>query len=609
MKNMEVCFQPDYSGQDDEGLTSKLFNFADLKSLGGLKAGDLLAVDPQIYTKFMKHLSGTVKRDEVTKNLAFLTGLSAYTTEPINLFLRGETSSGKTYNVRESLKYFPKEDVWLLGGLSKTALVHSYGTLVDSNGEPILPIDKLDKESSEEEKEAWRNRLKDSYFLVELAGKILVFLEAPSYDTFMALRPILSHDAEEISYRFTDKTGNGQLHTQHVVIKGWPATVFCSNTEKYIQDLATRSLTATPETAQDKILDANIHTGDKAASPWKFQQDFDFTLLEGYVRFFKNHAQELKAVAPFGMEFARVFPSRFPRAMRDFKRILSLIMVSALFHFAQRPRLVLKTKTEPQETEYYVICTKRDYEFVMSLWREISETTETSASKQILTFFHEVVEEVAKLKPEFLIEDLTDMWNGRFQDRKSSHVTRKWVDFLCDAGYMTKEPDPSDRRQNRLKIIKSEKCGNYVQNDLSAIFTVDLFNAWLDEPKQTWTQTDVSLRESGISNDETTAETVYNRFFSSGNNENVHVELSGSEASSAEIAKEIADKQERTHFPHFEVDDVLSLKRLTHDFQDTCAACGFKGRMGWQVTKYDNSWVFLCGSCGDKLDKKQQEAN
>jgi hypothetical protein len=609
MKNMEVGFQPDQGGQDDEDLKSKLFNLADLKSLGGFKAGDLLAVDPLIYTKFMKHLSGTVKHDEVTKNLVFLTGLSAYTTEPINLFLRGETSSGKTYNVRESLKYFPKEDVWLLGGLSKTALVHGYGTLVDSNREPILLVNRPDKESSEDEKEAWRNRLKDSYFLVELTGKILVFLEAPSFDTFMALRPILSHDAEEISYRFTDKTGNGQLHTQHVVIKGWPATVFCTNTEKYVQDLATRSLTATPETAQDKILDANIHTGDEAASPWKFQQDFDFTLLEAYVRFFKNHARELKTVIPFGKEFAKAFPSRLPRTMRDFKRILSLIRVSALFHLAQRPTLILNTKTEPQQTERYVIGTKHDYEFVMSLWREISETTETSASKQVLTFFHEVVEEVAKSKPEFLIEDLTDMWNSRFQDRKSSHVTRKWVDFLCDVGYMTKEPDPNDRRQNRLKIIKSEKCENYVQNDLSAFFTLDSFKAWLDELKQTWTQTNVSLRESGISDEEATVEAVYGRFFSNGNNKDVHVELSSSEASSAEIAEKIMEKQERTHFPHFGAGDVLSLKRLTLDFQDTCAVCGFKGRMSWQATKYDNSWALLCGSCGDKLDKKQQEAN
>jgi len=100
-------------------LSTPLFDLAKLKDLGGFKAGCLLAVDPQLYDKFMLHLSRFVKRDEEAKNMVFLTALSAYTPEPINLFLRGESSIGKTYNVIETLKYFPEDDVWLLGGLSE----------------------------------------------------------------------------------------------------------------------------------------------------------------------------------------------------------------------------------------------------------------------------------------------------------------------------------------------------------------------------------------------------------------------------------------------------------------------------------------------------------
>jgi len=92
-----------------ENKNSSLFDLARLKQLGGYKAGDLLAVDPELYQKFMKYLSKVVKRDEVTKNMVFLTALSAFTREPINVFLRGESSVGKTYNVIEVLKYFPKE--------------------------------------------------------------------------------------------------------------------------------------------------------------------------------------------------------------------------------------------------------------------------------------------------------------------------------------------------------------------------------------------------------------------------------------------------------------------------------------------------------------------
>jgi len=67
---------------------SSLFNLKELKTLGGFKAGDLLAVDPKLYSKFLRHLSRTVRRDIITKNMVFLTALSAYTPEPINLFLK-----------------------------------------------------------------------------------------------------------------------------------------------------------------------------------------------------------------------------------------------------------------------------------------------------------------------------------------------------------------------------------------------------------------------------------------------------------------------------------------------------------------------------------------
>ncbi|MCL6579855.1 MAG: hypothetical protein K6T73_10855, partial [Candidatus Bathyarchaeota archaeon] len=313
---------------------SNLFNLKELKTLGGFKAGDLLAVDPKLYSKFLRHLSRTVRRDIITKNMVFLTALSAYTPEPINLFLRGESSIGKSYNVVQALKYFPKDDVWLLGGLSPTALIHQHGLLIDKNGDLILPSSKPDKDASQEEKEAWIQKMRDSRYLVELNGKILVFLEAPHFETFNMLRPILSHDAHQISYRFTDKSGKGQLQAQHVIIQGWPATIFCSTQEKYVQDLATRGFTITPEMTQKKYEAANILTGKKSAYPWMFQHDFDYMLLEGYVHFLKNHLENIKAVDPYAIKFAQAFPSKSPRSMRDFKHLTNLIKVSALFHFA-----------------------------------------------------------------------------------------------------------------------------------------------------------------------------------------------------------------------------------------------------------------------------------
>jgi hypothetical protein len=119
------------------------------------------------------------------------------------LFLKGESGVGKSYNVVETLKYFPREDVWFLGGLSPKALIHEHGVLLNKHGEPLdlseKPIKpkKRDYESEKEYREAlkeYREELKayaeeirEAYTLINLRHKILVFLEAPEYETFRML--------------------------------------------------------------------------------------------------------------------------------------------------------------------------------------------------------------------------------------------------------------------------------------------------------------------------------------------------------------------------------------------------------------------------------------
>ncbi|RJS92424.1 hypothetical protein CW705_02760 [Candidatus Bathyarchaeota archaeon] len=63
---------------------------------------NVLKDEPDVLEAYMRHLNKRVKRDEVTKRMVFLTGLSAYSNNPINLFLRGPSSIGKTYNVTQT---------------------------------------------------------------------------------------------------------------------------------------------------------------------------------------------------------------------------------------------------------------------------------------------------------------------------------------------------------------------------------------------------------------------------------------------------------------------------------------------------------------------------
>ncbi len=53
-----------------------------------------------------------------------------------------------------------------------------------------------------------------------------------------------------------------------------------------------------------------------------------------------------------------------------------------------------------------------------------------------------------------------------------------------------------------------------------------------------------------------------------------------------------------------------SLCRLTMDFgKNNCILCKIQDKSDWQVTEFDDSWGFLCGSCGLKLSEKLNKNN
>jgi len=503
-----------------------LFNLSALK-LAGVKAGNIIAGDHKLYVKFLRHLSRRVKRDVITKNMIFLTALSAYTDNPINLFLRGESSIGKSYNVTQTLKYFPRQDVWLLGGLSPTALIHMHGVLVDENGEPIIEVPKPGKDASAEQREAYeayKAKLKNACSLIDLQCKILVFLEAPHVETFNMLRPILSHDTWELSYKFTDKTGKGSLRTQHVILRGWPATIFCSSNEKYIQDLATRSFTITPEMSEQKYRVANVVSGVREANPWASEQDFDYFLLQSYISFLKENSK-VKVVNPYAPVFAEAFPAKSPRSMRDFPHVLSLMKVYAFFHLYQRPAVKIKIKRNGEEhVEQCILVTAKDYDFILALWGNIHEQTETSATANILRFYHNVAVPLTEEKGEWSAADAVEKWNGMFEDKKSDRTIRSWLNFLQSVGYVTSWPDPERRSRNLYKAIK--KPANFGNFEISHIFKAEILKNWFNELKQFWQKqtlpsldgddVEFEIFENMTSNVTLTVDQLYQKYYRDG---------------------------------------------------------------------------------------------
>ena len=489
----------------------------------GLKAGDMVAIEPQLFKRFMDHLSRFVVHDVSTKTLVFFTALSAYTKNPLNLFLRGESSIGKTYNVTQTLMYFPEEDTWFLGGLSPTALVHDYGILADRNNNEIdfsekpspRKPKKRKKESVEDytkrledwkqENKRWREKMQGARYIVDLHNKILVFLEAPHVETYNRLRPILSHDREEISYKFTGK----ELRTMHVVIKGWPATVFLSTEEEYIEDLATRSFTVTPETHETKIRNAIRLRGKEKALPWKYERGPEWMLLHGYIGFLTNQLQDLDVVNPFARELAECYPAIMPRCMRDFDHVTALIDVSAFLHCHQRP--VIRVGEEKR-----VLCTIPDLRLVLKVLPDIEETTVTGLPTHILECFHKIMEPLYQDEVPFNYETLTEKYNEVFRRKRSSSTLRRYVMLLSEVGYVDTMPDPVDKRKKLITVIKNhnENTFDSVIQAFSGSFSLEKFKEWFNDVKNYVHGNHVVLMRKLTAENEVNIEEIYEHHYS-----------------------------------------------------------------------------------------------
>lgn len=419
-------------------------------------------------------LSKTVKRDDVMKRMTLLTLLSAWAPDPLNTFYRGPSSSGKTYNVTQAAKYFPKNRVWLLGGLSPTALVHDYGTLIDEDGVAFSASEapnkndfryedeesgrmRINHKALREAQREWAKRLETSHYRVDLSGKVLIFLEAPHEETFNRLRPILSHDAKEISFKFSDRPGGGRLRTMHVKLYGWPAAIFCTTDSRYLEELATRSITFTPEMTGEKYDEAIQLLGYKASEPWMF--DFKDPETERLKELISNaikwREKADNVLIPYAAEFTSCYKAEQPRDMRDIRYILNFISSSAILHHDIRPVLRIVTK---QGFRSYIISNYTDLYNAASILIHVWEATQTGIGEHCISLFYNVI--IPRWKALGTVPLSMNIIMKDYEERGMGQPKRKtfysWVKALEDIGWLEPRQDPNDRRKKMVQVVKFE---------------------------------------------------------------------------------------------------------------------------------------------------------
>jgi len=243
--------------------------------------------DPVEY--IIRIIKRTVKGEDAGIRIVLYAGLSSYTFNPLSVAVRAPTSEGKTHLVIVVISLFPREDVWLMGSMSPKVLIRQYGTLVGRNNQPIVgEVRRLKKEikiceiqsrhdetkieEGEELKDELEKILRESKYLIDLHGRILVFLEPPHPDVWNILKPILSHDHWEMEHPYVDT----DLRTKNIVTRGWPVCIFCSARDESKWDIwpeiQSRFIIISPNMSNQKYAEANILTFEKLGLP-DFVQD------------------------------------------------------------------------------------------------------------------------------------------------------------------------------------------------------------------------------------------------------------------------------------------------------------------------------------------------
>lgn len=387
----------------------------------------------------------TIKKDEENKIVAFLCQLSAYTeSAQFNISFNAPSSTGKSYIPTEVARLFPEKDIWELAQCSPTAFFHDFGE--------------------------WDDKRKVS--IVDLSRKIIIFLDQPHNDLLARLRPILSHDKKEIMSKITDKSQKFGLRTKNILIKGFPAVIFCTAGLKIDEQEGTRFILLSPETSQEKLREGITEKIRKEIDPEAYRQWLESNPERKLLK------ERIKAIARAKIkdvkignqeELERIFLKEKdmlkPRHQRDIGRLINIIKTFAILNFWFRER-----------EGSLIIASDSDIQEGVKLWRKIAESQEYNLPPFVYNLFQEIILPTWNAKDENLSGAKLGLTRQEIVKKHYEIYRRPLPDWLLrqqilpmleSAGLISQEKDPNDARKYliypTLLLTTSEK-NNSEQN-------------------------------------------------------------------------------------------------------------------------------------------------
>lgn len=301
-------------------------------------------------------LSHTIKYDRDNKLITFLCMLSAYTdSSQLNVSFNAPSSSGKTYMTTEIAKLFPEEDKIERSGASPTSFFYAEG--------------KIDK--------------KRGVKIVSLERKILIFYEQPNPELQKRLRPVLSHDDRELKFSNTNKDKKGANRAEQTIIRGFPATVFCSAGLQLDEQEATRAILLSPEVTEAKLREGVHLQFMRGANGVQFESDIEalpdrVALKHRIVAIRDEKVDDIIIAEPQKIEerFYETFAKLKPRHMRDSGHLMKLIKAVALLNVWHR-----------RQADGMIVANEADIDHAFQLWSTVIESQDLNVPPAVMNFY------------------------------------------------------------------------------------------------------------------------------------------------------------------------------------------------------------------------------
>jgi hypothetical protein len=403
----------------------------------------------------LKHVETKVKHDFSVAKTLLLSCATSFTSSPVNVFVRGPPSIGKTYVTRNISRYFP--NAILIMGMSPKTIVHEYSF--------------YSKE--------------DDAYIVDLWHKILIFLEEPSNAVYEILRPLMSHDSNEVIYKWVEQRKN-QQKTVKAIIRGWPVFIFLGTTAKLIEDLASRGIHVTPIMSGNKWVSAVILKGEIYSKPFEFidEEDVVFNAIREHMRRVLEYCvtRQLGVIIPYATEIveklSKMWFAKMPRAARDVNILFDMIAGSAVLNVFRR--MILRFSGNNRWYNY-IIATKEDLENAISIWSEALPASISGVNSTQYELYALIKELASDPNPqELTAKFIYTKWMERFPDKPlSAETIRKYLQVLEDRGLVVSE---KSERGNKTLYYPM----NSISDDISELvnienyFDVNKLHRWFD---------------------------------------------------------------------------------------------------------------------------------